>query len=79
MKTLVVTISLNVGMMLICFGDMAHVNQCRPHFENTFFIGGGAMVAISALIIMAWAFMTMVEFGRSRQKGRTSNAKASQH
>jgi hypothetical protein len=79
MKTLVVAMSLNVGMMLICFGDMAHVNQCRPLFENTFFMGGGAMVAIAALIIVASAFMAMVEFGRSRQKGRTPNAKASQH
>jgi hypothetical protein len=78
-RWLVVMTYLNGGMVLICFGQLAHVNQCRPHLEKTFFVGGGVGVAVAALIAFASAFMAMVELVHKRQKARRAYAKASRH
>lgn len=79
MRWLVVMTYLNGGMVLICFGQLAHVNQCGPHLEKTFFVGGGVGLAVAAMIAFASAFMAMVELVHKLQKARRAYAKASQH
>ena len=79
MRWLVVMTYLNGGMVLICFGQLAHLNQCRPHLEKTFFVGGGVGVGVAALIGFASVFMAMVELVNKRQKARRAYDKASQH
>ena len=79
MRWLVVMTYLNSGMVLICFGQLAHVNQCRPHLEKTFFVGGGVGVGVAVMIAFASFFMAIVELVHKRQKARRAYAKASQH
>lgn len=79
MKWLAVMTFLNGGIVLICFGQMAHVNQCGPHLERTFFIGGGVGIAVAALIAFAAAFMVLVEFVQKRRNSRRTYVQAPKH
>ena len=79
MKWLTVMSCLNGGLVLICFGQMARVNQCGPRLEESFFIGGGFGIAVAALIAFASAFMVIVEFVQKRQKDRRAYVQAPKH
>ena len=79
MKWLVVMTYLNGGMVHICFGQMAHVNQCQPYLEHTFFFSGWVGIGLAAVITIASAFMTVVEFVQKRLKQRRAYVQASQH
>jgi hypothetical protein len=79
MKWIVVMTYLNGGLVLICLGQMAHVNQCRPHVEKTFFTGGGVGIAVAALITFALALMASVELVKKRKRACGADVQASEH
>ena len=78
MKWLVVLTYLNSGLVFICFGQMAAVNECNTHLQNTFFYGGAIGIGLAVLITVAAVFAAVVEFVRKRLKPRRVYAKASQ-
>jgi hypothetical protein len=77
MKWFVIMTYLNVGLVLICFSQMAALNQCNTHLQHTFFYCGAIGVGIAALITIVSVFVAAVEFIQKRRNARRSYANAS--
>jgi hypothetical protein len=50
MKWLFTLVYMNTGLLLLCFGQMAHVNRCDRPMETSFFVGGMGFLAMSLCI-----------------------------
>lgn len=59
MKWLAFCSLLNVGLIFVCFGQMARENRCETPFVEAFF-GGGLLVLSVSLLALILAFIRAI-------------------